>query len=389
LVHEGKPVGVVMLQRMGTPFTPVDAHVMDVLAAHAATAISDAVSHEEAQQRVRELESLQRAVAIVGANLERGTTLKAIVEVLANVFGYRHVAMYALEENALVMQAQVGYDFDEDRLPLDRGVIARGVRGGKPILVPDVRRDPDYLEASIGVRSEVVVPIHVHGEVVGALNVESGPERQLGAWDLKLIELFSQQVGVALGNVSRYEAAVERASIDPVSQLPNHGALMERLASEVNTTWAEGRPLSLLFIDLDRFKLVNDAFGHRFGDDVLAGLARYLERNLPPQAFVARYGGEEFAVLLPDSGLDAAQLVAERLRQGLSDATLVTPAGYAVNVTISTGVAAITSTTKIFTAEELIDAADHAMYEAKARGRNQVVRWAPGMGALALAAAGR
>jgi diguanylate cyclase (GGDEF)-like protein len=382
LIHEGKPLAVVQLARAGAPFTPADAHVMEILAAHAATAISDAVAHEEARQRVRELEALQRAVAIVGANLERKTSLKAIVEVLADVFGYRHVAVYMREDGELVMQAQVGFDFDSDRLSLEHGVVARCTRSGKSILIPDVRREPEYLETVPDVRSEVVVPIHVHGEVVGALNVESGPERQLGEWDQKLIELFSQQVGVALGNVSRYEAAVERATIDPVSQLPNHVALMERLAHEVNEAWAEGQPLSLLFIDLDRFKLINDAFGHRFGDDVLAGLARYLEADLPPGALVARYGGEEFAILLPDTSLEVAAQIGERLRLGLATTTLVTPSNYAVNVSISVGVAAITSASKLFTAEELIDAADHAMYEAKARGRNQVVRWAPGMGAL-------
>jgi diguanylate cyclase (GGDEF)-like protein len=385
LIHEGKRLGVIFLARSGDPFSQSDAHVMDILAAHAATAISDATSHAEAQRRVRELEALQRAVAIVGADLERKTSLKAIVEGLSDVFGYRHVSLYTRDGNEMVMQAQVGYEFVFERLPLDKGFIARCVRTGKPILIPDVRTEADYLEAVADVRSEVVVPIHVHGDVVGALNVESGPERQLGAWDLKLIELFSQQVGVVLGNVSRYEAAVERATIDPVSQLPNHGALMERLAGEVATTWAEGRPLSLLFIDLDRFKLINDAFGHRFGDDVLAGIGRYLRTNLPPNAYIARYGGEEFTVLLPDTSLEAAERAAERLRVDLVSTTLVTPAGYAVNVSISVGVAAITSTTKIFTAEELIDAADHAMYEAKARGRNQVVRWAPGMGVHAAA----
>jgi diguanylate cyclase (GGDEF)-like protein len=222
------------------------------------------------------------------------------------------------------------------------------------------------------------VPVFLDGRVVGGLNVESGMERQLGEWDLALIELFSQQVSVALANVSQYEQAVERASIDPVSQLPNHGALMERLSLAVRDAQRRGAPLAALFIDLDKFKRFNDAFGHRVGDQVLYAVGRYLERQLPVGAYVARYGGEEFVALLTETTINEAQRVAETIRAQLALAPLDIAPRERFPVTVSIGVAGIDNAfSPITTAEELLDAADQAMYEAKRLGRNRVVRWAP------------
>jgi diguanylate cyclase (GGDEF)-like protein len=279
----------------------------------------------------------------------------------------------------LVLQAQVGYDFPIERLSLQRGVSSRCVREGRAILLANVNDDPEYVEAAAGVHCEVAVPIFVHGVAVGALNVESGLERQLGPWDLALIELFSQQVGVALANITRYEEAVERATVDPVTGLPNHRALMESLSAEVAHARANGAPLALLFFDLDRFKLVNDAFGHRFGDDVLAGLGRFLRERLPAHADLARYGGEEFAALLPATSVAEALAIAEQVRAALAAHTLSTPTGHEVAVTVSVGVAGLPDSRAI-SAEALIDAADLAMYAAKRLGRNRVVRWTPDLG---------
>lgn len=379
LAHEGTPLAVAFLVRSGAPFDETDAQAMNVLAAHAATAISDAISHIEAQRRVRELESLQRAVAIVSANLERKTAVKAIVEVLADVFGYGHVSMYSLEGDKLVLQAQVGYDNPIEELSIHHGILARCVRTGQSILLRDVSLDPEFVQAAHGLRSEVAVPVFVDGRVVGGVNVESDMSRELGEWDLALIELFSQQVGVAMANVSQYEQAVERATIDPVSRLPNHGALMERLQQAIRDARGRGAPLSVLFIDLDNFKRFNDAFGHRVGDRVLYAVGRHLEHKLPAGAFVARYGGEEFVALLPDTAPDSAQRVAEALRAQFALGQLEIAPGERFPVTVSIGVAGGEPVGDGLTAaEHLLDHADQAMYEAKRLGRNRVVRWSPG-----------
>jgi len=129
-----------------------------------------------------------------------------------------------------------------------------------------------------------------------------------------------------------------------------------------------GRPLSLVFVDVDHFKLVNDTHGHRIGDEVLVEIGRRLLGNVRAYDWVARYGGEEFAVVLPETGADAAMILAERLRSAIADQKLLTSAGD-LAVTASFGVAS--SLPNVFvTPDALVGAADIALYRSKANGRN-------------------
>ena len=156
--------------------------------------------------------------------------------------------------------------------------------------------------------------------------------------------------------------------------------MMERLSEAVRESHALGSPISVMFIDLDNFKRFNDAFGHRTGDQVLFAIGRFLERQLPGGSYVARYGGEEFVAILPDFTVDNTVRAAESIRAQLALAPLDIAPRERFPVTVSVGVAGIDSAfSPIATAEELLDAADQAMYEAKRRGRNRVVRWAPAL----------
>ncbi len=130
-----------------------------------------------------------------------------------------------------------------------------------------------------------------------------------------------------------------------------------------------GRPLSLVFVDVDHFKLVNDTHGHRVGDEVLVEIGRRLLANVRAYDWVARYGGEEFAVVLPETDTDAAMILAERLRSSIADQKLSTSVGD-LPVTASFGVAS-SRTVAAITPDALVGAADLALYRSKADGRNR------------------
>jgi diguanylate cyclase (GGDEF)-like protein len=204
-----------------------------------------------------------------------------------------------------------------------------------------------------------------------------------------------QSLAEALDDMARKLAARERelrkanihltelATSDGLSGLANRRGFDARLEAEWQLAAELERPIGLLMIDVDHFKLFNDRYGHLEGDHCLRGLGEALTKICKGEEFPARYGGEEFALLLPGSHLERACEIAERLRhtvECLSFANAASPWGY---VTISIGVAALVPEDGD-SAEKLVEAADAGLYAAKSRGRNTVVAHAP----LELAEAG-
>jgi diguanylate cyclase (GGDEF)-like protein len=167
------------------------------------------------------------------------------------------------------------------------------------------------------------------------------------------------------------------ASTDGLTGLNNHRTFQERLQQEIERARRFDTPLSLLMIDIDRFKKFNDTYGHTNGDEVLKIIARILKDNVRSIDFVARYGGEEFAVILPQVDLEGALVVAERIRRSAENYELVFN-GHKERVTLSIGVA--TYPDDASNREQLIDHADKALYLAKRTGRNRLCSFREGNG---------
>jgi diguanylate cyclase (GGDEF)-like protein len=172
--------------------------------------------------------------------------------------------------------------------------------------------------------------------------------------------------GAQLANANRRWLAVEQmATVDELTGLRNRRWLDDAFARCVTRSVRAGTPLTLLMIDIDHFKHVNDRHGHQAGDRTLRAVAQTLASALRPQDLVARYGGEEFAALLPDVPVQDAQTIAERLRSGVERASLRWP----IPVTVSIGAAALEPADAL---EQLVARADRALYRAKRAGRNRV-----------------
>ncbi len=167
------------------------------------------------------------------------------------------------------------------------------------------------------------------------------------------------------------ETLADEVATDPLTGVANRRALSGRLTREIEIARSTGSPLSVLMIDLDHFKTVNDTQGHGRGDDLLRALAAVLRKGVRPRDVVARYGGDEFSVLLPGSGLRAAVFVGERLRQGVEKLDLRDADGKRLAITASFGVAEY-NPVEHEGPEALLAQADRALYEAKRAGRNQV-----------------
>lgn len=182
--------------------------------------------------------------------------------------------------------------------------------------------------------------------------------------DVQLVERFCAHASLAIGN-ARLRAEIERlATTDPLTGLANRRRFEEVLAAEVVRTRRHGVPFAVVTVDVDHFKSVNDTHGHAVGDDVLVAVAGVLADECRATDLAARTGGEEFVVLLPETDLPHAAVLADRIRQA------VKADSGPISVTISAGVAAFPETSD--DAHRLLVAADEALYQAKTQGRDQV-----------------
>ncbi len=188
-------------------------------------------------------------------------------------------------------------------------------------------------------------------------------------WAINLLEESKTDIAVALHKGLLYK----RATTDPLTGLYNRMHFNNILKKTVTDSVKKREPFSMILIDIDHFKNVNDTYGHLSGDIILRDVARILSRTVRIQDSVYRYGGEEMAVILPGSGLNDAAAVAERLRVAIENHGFRTDKGKKIKITVSLGVSEYVSN-RGKGINSLIDAADKALYIAKENGRNQVVK---------------
>ena len=388
LTANGAALGVMFVTRLTGTFDSDDEQRLTAMSSTAARVLAGFRQRDHEQRRVGELASLQVAIGRLSGCDTREAALETLVNSLAEQFGYRLISVYLREDDELILHAQSGYDSVIDRIPLDHGVLARGVRTGKAILIEDVGQEAEFLGAVTNIVSEIAVPLIVDSETIGGLNVESGHERRLGGWDLALIELLVQQAGMTLSRILRQttddDTRSEPEMIDQTTSLATQAAMMANLEQDIRQFHEDGTPLALLFIDLDHFKLANDAYGHRFGDELMRWLGDFLPRALPSDARIARYAGDAFVVTLPRTPTENACAIAETLRTEMAERTFETSLGHTVLLSVSVGVAGLERDGAPFeSADDLLHAADRAMYAAKLEGRNCVIRWTPELDARA------
>ena len=224
-------------------------------------------------------------------------------------------------------------------------------------------------------KSFISYPLTIAGRKIGVLNAtDKSGGGTFDEVDLNVLELIGPQVAVALERAEWQEKATEfqlMSITDLLTSLPNRRYLEVRLAEELNRSKRYDYPMSFLMIDIDDFKSYNDLNGHQAGDLALQISAHCLKAALRSADVAARYGGEEFCILLPQTPVHEAKVIAERIRQRVASTDY--PHGKTQtlgSVTISIGVS--TFTKEIDTAERIISAADSALYKAKHKGKNRI-----------------
>ncbi len=267
--------------------------------------------------------------------------------------------------------------------------IQSALESGEPVLIEDVDQSPLYNEVRldwaatgtmIPFRSVIALPFRLDGEQAGVIFLRTLlDEPPLGRSDVEFADTVVRAAVAAIRRAQLIESTrADKARLevlaltDPLTQTHNRRSLVERLTGELERARRYGLHLSMLMVDLDHFKAINDSYGHVIGDEVLRGVARILQREARAVDIVARYGGEEFVVVLPETGEDGAAALAERIRSRIAETPPIPGGEYGwLRVTVSIGVATIPSA-RVSSPEELIALADEALYRAKAQGRNRV-----------------
>lgn len=299
---------------------------------------------ETLRAEVEELALVREVALSVLANLEPARAYAAALEAVSTAVGTRAVTLWMDEEGTLVAAASG----DEAAAAAPSLEVLLAARERRPVSVADEE----------GLRS--AVPLVARGECLGVLEA-----RGVEGGAIETLRALAAPIAVAAANARLYEMAVA----DGLTGLYVARHFRRRLREEIDRAHRYRRPVALVLIDIDHFKAVNDTHGHLTGDRVLKGVAAILRRHARAADLPARYGGEELAILLPETDLEGARRLAERVRSAVEAARFRDDAGGEVRVTISAGAAVAPPARE---PDALVAAADAGLYRAKRAGRNRV-----------------
>lgn len=248
------------------------------------------------------------------------------------------------------------------------------VKNREPVYISDVRHDRSPLMPfkTQNTGSVFVLPLVYERDVLGMVVLMFEKTNTLGTHEIELLEVLGNQAATSIANAKLYEEIERLAVTDGLTGLFNHRHFQETLAQEFNRIERFSEPISLLIIDIDHFKKINDTYGHPVGDAVLKKVSGIIRKTIRNIDIPARYGGEEFAVILLGTDTNGALKMAERLRRSIADAKFSSEQN-AFNVTVSIGIS--THAREMRKKEDLVEQADKALYHAKRTGRNRSVKW--------------
>ena len=337
----------------------------------------------ELEYRARFADSLQHFLERISSD-DPAKTYESILANSRELLKSERASLLVFDEttNQLIVKAAAGFADDPStvsRIGVGDSVAGEVLQTGKALMVHDLQaegRTPAPRERLYKTKSFISYPIRIGHRKIGVLNVtdKSGG----GAYDevdLSLLEIIGPQVALALERAEWQERATEfqlMSITDPLTGLPNRRYLAERLTEELNRSKRYQYPMSFLMIDIDDFKAYNDNNGHQAGDLALQITAHCLKAALRSADVASRYGGEEFCILLPQTSMDEAGAIADRIRHRVATAHF--PHGKSQplgRVTISIGVSTFSAI--VNTADTIVAAADRALYQAKSEGKDRTV----------------
>ena len=369
------------------PFDEFDFYYLQQIAAQAAVSINTCRLYERSKTEKEDLDKTLQNLSLlynIGKAMNYISDLKNLLQYILNQAvdiasaEKGSIMLYNNETGRLNIRVLTGLEdikFQEKvnnneikcrSFKPGEGVAGKVFLASKPMIVNNIREDSGFIESETSyVKSIACIPMVVYSDVIGVINVTNKKNgKEFTEKDVEMLKAVSDQAAVAVNKAQLWDMAVT----DSLTGLYVRRYFMIKLQEEIHRAERYNKKLSVIMADLDRFKNINDTYGHDVGDRALQTISQFLQKNVREVDAVARYGGEEFVILIPDADERAAFFLAERLREALSKIKLEN----LPHITVSLGIATYPNDgTDI---EDLIKKADIAMYAAKQAGRNNSVK---------------
>ena len=380
MTFEDQVLGVLVLSKLGlNQFSDDDLRLLVIYASFAAQAFANAAATEKLRSQSDALErqlvnqrGLLQVTESILMTLEPSAILDQVADRLADLVGYENIAIEIVDPitrllKPLTARGVHAAEYMEPWAPGEQGLATWVVAHNEPVIVVDERNDPrvnhfrpDAMDGSL-----ICVPLRGREGATGVLTLERlGLDHRYTDDEFELVKLFAAQVSIALQNAEVHRAVEIRAQTDDLTGLLNHGTFQAWLRRSVEAR----EPFSLIMLDLDDFKAVNDALGHQAGDRLLAEIARAIVAAGRDTDHVFRYGGDEFALILAGTDDTSALAVAERVRQAVHDVGGAGTRWADVAIAVSVSIGLATFPRDGLTPESILLAADRACFVAKRTG---------------------
>src|SRR5260370_19850245 len=349
-------------------FEQRDLDVLVTAAGQVSVAVENARLFADEQRRSRQLAFLNNISRTAISSDDPVHMLTEIASEIQKNFSFDQIGIGLLDKGTkeVEIKAEAGATAHAmgKCIPLGTGILGRVARTGERALVQNA------LEGNLSsilpdARAVLCIPITYGESLIGVLNVESRNENAFSPQDVLILNTLADLLATALHNAFHFQKLQQQSITDGLTGIKTRRFVWEALSAEWKRASRSGRPFSVVLIDLDKFKEVNDSLGHLEGDLVLARVGRLLEQKCRQSNVVARYGGDEFIILMPETGIEQSQVLAERLRLWLATDPMLEEH----HITGSFGVASFPL--HGFSMEDLIRVADAGMYVAKHAGGNQ------------------
>lgn len=362
------------------PSDPLPATVLAHLEAARRSARGRGDGTSPPQTTARRLAILTDVVKTANSILEPRKVIELVVEKIRQLIPSEAWSLMMVDEEKqeLVFEAALGAkarDVSAVRLKIGEGVAGWVAQSGKPAIVNDTARDPHFsaqvdTRTQFETRSILCAPLVSRGHTIGVLeiiNKQGGPFTRA---DLQLVLTLVEPCAIAIENAILFQRTEQLTITDDLTRLFNSRYLNLYLGREIKRCKRHGIPLSVIFLDLDGFKGINDQFGHLAGSGTLTEVGKILAQGVRESDILARYGGDEFVAVLPETPASGALVIAERLRRAIEEHRFLEPQGLAARISASFGIS--TYPDHALTPEGLIQKADQAMYRVKEREKNGI-----------------